>query len=127
MTATLTRDNRDSLGIDDAERALLAAGYQLTVYPTTSRGTCIARLNRGGFHATVVLCHDHVHQIVTLSRQTAPDQPLRTVMVATMQRRDHEWLPLSIEGAVHIAEHIAMDIVHAAELAAAPARWAVAR
>ena len=126
MTATLTRCNRDSLTMAEAERALLAAGYRLCVYPVPPNDTVIARLNANGFQATVVLAHEHVHQIVMLSRQDSAGA-LRMVSVQTMFRRDHEFVELDIPGAVHIAEAIADDISHAEQLAAGAPRWAVTR
>lgn len=122
MTTTLTRRNRDSLTLAEAERYLLAA------FPEPGPGTCIAHLNRNGFHATVVLAHAHVHQIVMLSRRDAEDGPLRTVSVKTGFHRNHEYIDLDIAGAVHIAERIAHDVEHAGDLAAAGSvRWAVTR
>lgn len=126
MTATLTR-SRDSLTLSQAERFLLAAGYEIRVYPVPPDHTLIARLNANGFQATVVLCHEHMHQIVMLSRQ-AGDGTLHTVSVQTGYRRDHEFTELDIDGAVHIAERIAHDIEHAGQLHdAGSARWAVTR
>lgn len=127
MTATLTR-NRDSLTLAEAERALLAAGYEIRVYPVPPNDTVIARLCRHGFQATVVLAHAHVHQIVMVSRQDTEGGPLRPVSYKTGFHRDHEWHELDITGAVHIAERIAVDIEHAGQLASAGlARWAVTR
>lgn len=127
MTAMLTR-NRDSLTLAHAERALLAAGYEIRVYPVPPDHTLIARLSANGFQATVVLCHEHVHQIVMLSRQDADGAPLRTVSVKTGFHRNHEFLELDIDGAVHIAERISRDVAHAGDLVAAgSARWAVTR
>jgi hypothetical protein len=129
VTATLPRQrNRDSLTLAQAERELLAAGYRLTVYPQPPADTIIARLNAHGFHATVVLAHSHVHQIVMLSRQDSEDGPLRTVSVKTGFHRNHEFINLDITGAVHIAEQFAHDIEHAGQLRdAGSARWAVTR
>lgn len=126
MTATLTR-NRDSLTLDQAERHLLAAGYRLTVYPQPPDGTIIARLRSNGFQVTVVLAHEHVHQIVMVSRQDTEDGPLRLVSIKTGFHRNHEFIDLDITGAVHIAERIAHDIEHAEQLTAGAPRWAVAR
>lgn len=125
MTATLTR-NRDSLTLDEAERALLAAGYEIRVFPVPPDHTLIARLTANGFKATVVLCHEHVHQIVMLSRQDIHGV-LHTVSVQTMSRRDHTFVELDVAGAVHIAEQLALDIEHAEQLAAGAPRWAVTR
>lgn len=126
MTATLTR-NRDSLTLAQAERALLAAGYEIRVFPVPPDDTLIARLAANGFQATVVLCHEHVHQIVMLSRHDG-DGPLHTVSVQTGFRRDHEFVELDIAGAVHIAERIAHDVEHAGDLVSAGSvRWAVTR
>lgn len=128
MTATLTRrDNRDSMTVAEAERHLLAAGYRLTVYPQLPDDTCIARLAVSGFQATVVLAHQHVHQIVMVSRQDTEGAPLRMVSVKTGFHRNHEFLPLDIAGAVHIAEAIARDIEHAEQLAAGAPRWEATR
>lgn len=127
MTAALTR-SRDSLTLAQAERELLAAGYEIRVFPTPPADTVIARLHRNGFQATVVLAHAHVHQVVMLSRQDTEDGPLRTVSVKTGFHRNHEFLDLDIAGAVHIAERIARDIEHAGQLHdAGSARWAVTR
>lgn len=125
MTAALTRD-RGSLTFAQAERHLLAAGYEIRVFPTTPDDTIIARLNRNGFQATVVLCHEHVHQIVTLSR--AVGDQLHTISVKAGFHRNHEYVQLDIAGAVHIAERIAHDVAHAGDLVAAGSvRWAVTR
>lgn len=110
MTATLTR-NRGNLTMAEAERHLLAAGYEIRVYPVPPNDTVIARLTAHGFQATVVLAHAHVHQIVMLSR--AVGDQLRTVLVQTGFRRDHEFVDLDVPGAVRVAERIAHDIDHA--------------
>jgi hypothetical protein len=129
MTASLTRHRtRDALTLDQAKTELRNLGYEIRDQFPTSPGTCIALLDGGGWHVTVVLAEHqvHAHQIVLLSR-TAAGRPNRLVCFVDSQVVNHERQPLDVSHAVAAARKFASNVAHATELAAGTARWAVTR